>query len=74
MKNTESKKGATFKVTGNWAAQSKELKAQFPKLTDADLKCEIGKETEMLNRLESKLKKNREEVIAIIKRCQTEKV
>jgi len=74
MEKTQSKNGSTFKVTGNWATQSKELKAQFPKLTDADLKFETGKENEMLTRLESKLNKNRQEVIDIIKKCQPEKV
>jgi len=74
MEKTQSKDGATFKVTGNWATQSKELKAQFPKLTDTDLKFEAGKENEMLDRLESRLNKNRAEVIDIIKKCQPTKV
>jgi hypothetical protein len=57
----------TFKVTGNWVEQSKQLKAKFPQLTDADLKFEAGKESEMLSRVETCLGKKRAEVIELIK-------
>jgi hypothetical protein len=70
----------TFKITGNWANQSKTLKGKFPQLTDADLKFETGKENELLGRVETRLKllgrvetrlnKKREEVINIIKKGQ----
>jgi uncharacterized protein YjbJ (UPF0337 family) len=62
-----------FKVTGNWDAQSKQLKTKFSQLTDSDLKLETGKESEMLGRVQTKLNKNREEVIGFIKEAaQTE--
>jgi uncharacterized protein YjbJ (UPF0337 family) len=74
METTQSKTGDTFKITGNWATQSTELKAKFSQLTDEDLKFETGKEEEMLGRVQTRLNKNREEVIGIIKKGQTEKV
>lgn len=57
-----------FKITGNWADQSKALKQKFTQLTDADLKFEPGKEDELLKHVQSRLKKNRDEVINIIKK------
>lgn len=74
MEKTQSTNTATFKITGNWDAQSKQLKAKFPKLTDADLKYETGKETEMLSRIQTRLNKTNSEVIDLIKNCKTEKV
>jgi hypothetical protein len=74
METTQSKTGETFKVTGNWNEQSKQLKAKFSTLTDADLKFETGKEEELLERIESRLDKSREEVISILKKGQQAKV
>lgn len=62
-----------FKITGNWDKQAQVLKQKFPQLTDQDLKFEPGKEKDLLKRVESKLHKNREEVINIIKKGQPEK-
>jgi len=70
---TQNKTAETFKMTGNWETQSKELKTKFSKLTDSDLKFETGKESELLGRIQTRLNKNREEVIGIIKNVQTEK-
>ena len=33
-----------FKISGNWVEQSQALKDKFPKLTDSDVKFEVGKE------------------------------
>jgi uncharacterized protein YjbJ (UPF0337 family) len=63
---TPNKNAETFKINGNWAAQSKELKNQFSQLTDSDLKFEPGKENELLKKVETRLNKNRDEVINII--------
>ena len=57
-----------FGITENWEAQSKELKLKYSDLTDADLKLEKGKEDELITRLEKRLAKKREDVIAIIKK------
>ncbi|NGF76839.1 hypothetical protein G5B10_13210 [Fluviicola sp. SGL-29] len=68
------KNNETFKITGNWDVQSKQLKEKFSQLTDADLKFETGKENELLSRVENRLNKKRDEVINIIKKTQTESV
>lgn len=74
MDTSQNKSNETFKITGNWNAQSEQLKEKFSQLTDADLKFEAGKENELLSRVESRLNKKREEVINIIKKTQTENV
>ncbi len=74
MNTPENKNDGTFKITGNWDVQSKQLKEKFSQLTDADLKYESGKENELLSRVESRLNKKRDEVISIIKKGQAEKV
>ena len=74
MENSQNKTAETFKITGNWANQSKELKGKFSQLTDEDLKFETGKEHELLKRVETRLNKNREEVINIIKKGQPKTV
>ena len=74
MQTTAKKQNETFKMTGNWDVQSKELKKKYSKLTDSDLKFETGKEDELLKRVEARLGKKREEVINIIRELQPEKV
>ena len=74
MENSQNKTTEAFKITGNWANQSKELIGKFSQLTDEDLKFETGKENELLKRVETRLNKNREEVINIIKKGQSETV
>jgi hypothetical protein len=59
-----------FGITKNWDNQSKQLKEKYSDLTDADLKLETGKEEELISRLEKRLAKKREDVIAIIKKGQ----
>lgn len=56
----------TFKISGNWDTQSKALKVKFPELTDEDLSHETGHEDALLKRMETRLNKQRDEVIAII--------
>jgi len=74
MENIKNKPAESFKITGNWATQTKELKSKFSQLTDADLKFETGKESDLLNRVQTRLNKNREEVINIIKKGQPKTV
>jgi hypothetical protein len=74
MKNPNKKTTESFKITGNWATQSKELKSKYAQLTDADLKFEVGKENDLLQRVETRLNKKREEVINIIKKGQPKTV
>lgn len=70
----QAKKLETFKITGNWEIQAKQLKEKFAQLTDNDLKFEVGKEEDLLKRIETRLKKKREEVINIIVKGQPSKV
>jgi len=74
IKPTEALTAVAFKMVGNWETQSKQLKRNYPQLTDADLKFVVGKENDLLARVESRLKKNRQEVIDIIKKGQLLKV
>jgi hypothetical protein len=74
MENSTNKTAESFKIKGNWATQSKELKGKFSQLTDEDLKFETGKENDLLKRVETRLNKNREEVINIIKKGQPQTV
>jgi uncharacterized protein YjbJ (UPF0337 family) len=74
MDNLEKTPHETFKVKGNWDEQSKRLKSKFSQLTDADLKFDSGKEDEMLKRVQSRLNKNREEVITLIQNNQSSNV
>jgi uncharacterized protein YjbJ (UPF0337 family) len=60
-----------FKITGNWAERARALKDKFPKLTDADLKFEIGKEEQLVTRLATALNKKKEEVITMLKKGTT---
>lgn len=72
-KNTTSpsdNKNGAFKISGNWAKQSVQLKEKFSQLTDSDLKFEPGKENELLQRVETRLNKKRDEVINIINKCE----
>jgi hypothetical protein len=62
-----------FTMVGDWAVQSKQLKEKFAQLTDEDLKFETGKENDLLQRVETRLNKKREEVITILKKEQPEK-
>jgi len=62
-----------FRVVGSWDKQSMRLKKLFPQLTDADLIFESGRETELLFRIQNKLRIKLEEVITMIKRGMPEK-
>ncbi len=57
-----------FKITGNWAEKAQALKDKFPKLTESDLKFEVGKEEQLVTRLATALHKKKEEVITMLKK------
>ena len=69
---TEQNKTATetFRVIGNWKTLSKRLNAKFAQLTESDLKFEIGKEEDLIKRIETRLHKKREEVIQLLNTAQ----
>lgn len=73
MDTSRVKSNDDFKITGNWDAQSKQLKSKYSQLTDSDLKYEEGKENELLGRVENRLSKKREDVINIIQKNREEK-
>ena len=70
MEAKANKEPLIFKIFGDWKRQADQLKEKFPQLTDADLKFEIGRESDLLKRIETRLRKKREEVINIIKKGQ----
>ena len=67
-----SKEGSTApeiksnEVQGNWTEQKEKLKQKFGTLTDQDLAFEEGKKNEMLERVQTKIGKSKEELQAII--------
>jgi hypothetical protein len=70
MDTKQGKSNEPFKITGDWAAQSKALREKYPSLTEADVKLEAGKDNEMLKRVEARLNKGRQEVQNIIRKGQ----
>lgn len=67
----KAKKGLeVFKISGDWKRQADKLKDKFPQLTDADLKFQSSREDDLLERVEARLHKKREEVINIIRKGQ----
>ncbi|MCK7590596.1 hypothetical protein M0G43_08430 [Subsaxibacter sp. CAU 1640] len=56
-----------FKCRGNWNKQTVTLKINYPHLTQDDVRFKSGQESQLISRLENKLRKNRREVIDILK-------
>jgi uncharacterized protein YjbJ (UPF0337 family) len=53
-------------VKGTWNVQKSKLKEKYPVLTDEDLRYENGKKDEMLNKVQVKLGKTKEEFDALM--------
>jgi uncharacterized protein YjbJ (UPF0337 family) len=53
-------------LKGNWKQQRSKLKQKFTILTDNDLLFEQGKQDEMLEKLQVKLGKTKEELVKLI--------
>lgn len=70
MENGNKSLKEDFKMIGSWEVQSSALKEKFPQLTTSDLKFEEGKENELLNRVQARLSKGREEVVNILRKGQ----
>ncbi|MFA0963343.1 general stress protein CsbD [Roseivirga sp. BDSF3-8] len=74
MDNTKTdKKSEEFKMNGNWDKQSNQLKDKYPQLNDEDLKYHEGKENELIDRISTKLNKDRPEVVNILRKVQPAK-
>ena len=56
----------TVDLFGNWEEQKSRLKKKFAVLTDNDLLFVKGKKSEMIEKLQLKLGKNKEELSKII--------
>jgi hypothetical protein len=50
------------KAFENWDARKEHIKKTYPQLTDEDLIYKAGQEIELLERLQKKLKKSKEEI------------
>ncbi len=74
MQSTKNTSTPAFTINGDWTVQSKSLKKAHPQLTDSDLKFESGKENDLIKRVESRLNKNREQVIGILQNAQPKNV
>ena len=46
----------------NWNQKKQKLQQHYPQLSESDLTYSIGKEEEILNMLEKKMQKNRQEI------------
>ncbi len=46
----------------DWETKKEQLKKDYPHLTNEDLVYEIGKEEELLERLQKKMSKNKKEI------------
>jgi hypothetical protein len=49
-------------LRAKWPELKQKIKQEHPELSDEDLRYEIGKEGELLQRLQEKLKKNRQQI------------
>ncbi len=54
-------------INANWIVQKEKLKLRFSALTDCDFTYETDKKDEMLERLQIKLGKSKDEIHEIIK-------
>lgn len=56
-----------FQIPSDWDVKAKLLRRRFPQLTLSDLKFEKNGENNLLERIEKRLGKKRDEVIELIK-------
>jgi uncharacterized protein YjbJ (UPF0337 family) len=56
----------SIELTGNWEEQKGKLKQKFAALTDNDLLFTEAKKKEMMEKLQIKLGKTKEEILKII--------
>ena len=66
IKNWTKQMTNIIELRGNWLEQRRKLKENFAVLTDDDLLFEQGKKEEMLERVQVKLGKTKEELRKII--------
>lgn len=54
-------------ISGDWDSKSKLLRRRFPQLMPSDLKLEKNDEHGLIEKIAQRLKKNKDEVLEIIK-------
>ncbi|AWW32023.1 general stress protein CsbD [Echinicola strongylocentroti] len=59
---------AQEKIKGNWNELKGKLKQEYGELTDDDLYYEVGKEDELLGRIQKRIGRPREELEGLIMR------
>ena len=59
-----------FKINEDWLFQSKQLKLEFPQLTNEDLELQTGNEASIITNIGARLNKTKEEVITLLKMDQ----
>lgn len=68
MNNLNNKYNGIFSIPWNWDFQSKLLlKQRFAQLRLSDLRLELGKENELVDRIGIRLDKSRAQVIELLK-------
>ena len=50
------------KIFENWEAKKQQIKKDYPQVTEDDLLYKAGQEVEVLERLQKKLKKSKDEI------------
>jgi hypothetical protein len=68
MSSSKNNDPEAIKIWSDWDKKAKLLRRRFPQLNPSDLNFEKGNENDLLERLENRLKKTRNEVIEIIKK------
>jgi hypothetical protein len=71
MDTVKSTKGTPYHINGGWDIKAKALRLQFPLLTNEDVACVGGEEDEMLERVCTRLGRDREEMIGFINKAGT---
>jgi hypothetical protein len=61
-------------LNGDWSAQKIQLKGDYKNLTDEDLRYEVGKETELLDRIAFRLEMSHAQVIEIINQIPVRRI
>jgi hypothetical protein len=73
MQKSKTNQPEEFIIKGNWDNRRDALQQKFVQLSYEDFTYEPGRKNELLNRLEARLNKGRQDVINIITKRKSEK-
>lgn len=62
----ENQNTTSFKINGDWDRQSSALRTKYPRLSSDDVKFEPGKETELFKKIETRIGKDRNQLLIIL--------